>query len=356
MTTLNRNELREELKAYREMGYTLQIKLTASTEAMREEYNRIHALDNAPIAEGFDYGDMTLEEIEEYGVTITEADTGKYINQKVKPSYIDETYKANGTLSTFHLDYCLPNDATEQPYTFTANAYGIKQARAAIRKERPGLMYLGCKRVEPIETGRVLDIGAVDENDVLTKFRVGDTEFVVNCGNVSTEDAIDFVNRRYSGCTILFVDGKEVNQATDRVVGTPSNIITVPNGEKFTVDSVIQTLQQEGYSAWRDTLQPDQIMIDTLPGFIVVHDTYLIFSSEALVNSGIGKMLQVAGYDLSEKPWNRDDDEPIELEDDEYIGKETLEDLLEADQTNQFEAENELKKPFSYTVGLIPEH
>lgn len=92
MTTLNRQEVREELKAYREMGYTLQIALTASTEAMREEYNRIHALDNAPVADGYDYGDLTLAEIEEAGVTITEADTGKYINNEVKQEYSGYDY------------------------------------------------------------------------------------------------------------------------------------------------------------------------------------------------------------------------------------------------------------------------
>ena len=325
--------IQQELKDLRDnKGFKLQCRLNDKMEVLQAEFNRIADIktdmdsveeSNVIVTHHFkgcpelttNCGNVSISEAiafidRNYPGSLID-DISKHEVKEVKPTYIDETYRANGTLSTFHLDYCLPNDGTEQPYTFTANAYGIEQARAAIRKERPGLMYLGCKRVEPIETGRAVDIGRVihdtdddTSNHTFVKFTLGDTEYVYNCGNVEYPEAIDFVERNYPGSIITEIDGKPYNSATGRITAYPDNHISVKDGERFTVDSVKEVLILEGFTV---TTEEDMVFIKEFLGFLVVKESEVICSSDALTESVIPNILRVAGYCLKSKDWNKDE-------------------------------------------------
>lgn len=239
MKTLSYHDTQKALKALREQGYTLRCPLNSKHDVLTQELARITELDNAPIKPGYDYGSMTVSELEQAGVTITEADTGKHIQE-----YLD----IHGT-------------GIVVKYTYNGVHY---------------IDYTGCH---------------------------------------NTEDAIEHTLSNNPDCEIIEVGGKKVNKATNRVAGFPSSVIPVKAGEKFTVKSVLDTLKMENYTVYYDN---DMVFIKEYPGFLVVKDTQVICSSDALVDSPIPNILRVAGYDISHKAFMKP--EIIELEDDEFIG------------------------------------
>lgn len=297
MTTLNRNELREELKAYREMGYTLQIALTASTEAMQQEYARITELDNAPIQEGNDYADMTPSELAEANVVPTDADSGKHIDEyraSLKPQYLtEEEASTHGNRSRFTIEYCLATDldqtlpldeaiaATPDMDTFQSvyTGYSLGQARLAFSKRanKHGLVYLGCTQVEPIEQGEVPSNG-------------------------------------YSGYDYCKLEDKELNQflPDGTLLDNIHSRAFPPEGESYTVQSVASSLNAAGYETTNDK---DSVTVFDTEGWITVYPDRLFFNFDGDYDTRIAASL---GIDISQKSWLKDD--VIELESDEYVG------------------------------------
>ena len=295
MTTLNRNELREELRAYREMGYTLRIALTASTEAMQKEYNRVHALDNAPVQEGMDYSDMTPFELAEAGIVPTDADSGKHLDEyraTLEPQYLtEEEASTHGNRSRFTIEYCLSADldqtlplegaiaATPNVDKFQAvhTGYSLGQAILAFSKRanKHGLVYLGCTQVEPIEQGEV-------------------------------------PSTSYSGYDYCKLEDKELNRflPDGTLLDNIHSRAFPPEGESYTVQGVVSSLNTAGYETTNDR---DSVTIFDTEGWITVYPNRLFFNFDGTYDMKIAASL---GIDLSEKRWMTD--EPI-LGQEQYV-------------------------------------